>query len=101
MENLIQSDIFFFITSIAVIVVTIFILIILWYVLRILKNVKDVSDIIKRESFFVLSDLSGLRKRVKGLLQSLVVKCNKGTGKTAHKKTATSHTKAKIKKGKE
>ena len=96
MENLIQSDIFFFITSIAVIVVTIFILIILWYVVRILKNVKDVSDIIKKESFFVLNDLSGLRERIKGLLQSLVVKCNKSTNKTTRKKTATPQARGKI-----
>ncbi len=76
MQNLIHSDVFFFITSIAVIVVTIFILIILWYVFRILKNIKDVSDIIKKESFFVLGDLSGIRTRIKSFLNFFILKYN-------------------------
>ncbi len=98
MENLIQSDVFFFITSIAVIVVTVFILVILWYVVRILKNVKDVSDVIKKESIFVLSDLSSLGEKIKKFLQFITMRCSKGVGASCRKKATATQVKAKIKK---
>ncbi len=98
MENLIQSDVFFFITSIAVVVVTIFILVILWYIVRILKNVKDVSDVIKKESIFVLGDLSSLGAKIKKFLQFFTIRCDKKTGASCREKTTTTSTKAKIKK---
>jgi len=72
MQNLIQSDIFFFITSIAVVIVTISILVMLWYIIRILKNIKDVSEIVKRETVFFSGDLSGIRKKIKKLFDSLI-----------------------------
>ncbi|VAW19396.1 hypothetical protein MNBD_BACTEROID04-1012 [hydrothermal vent metagenome] len=71
MQNLIQSDIFFFITSVAVVIVTISILVMLWYIIRILKNIKDVSEIVKRETVFFSGDLSGIRKKIKKLFDSL------------------------------
>ncbi len=86
MENLIHSDMFFFITSIAVVIVTIFLLVILWYILRILKNVKDVSDVVKKESIFVLSDLSSFRGKIKSLLQFFIVKYGKLTKQSKRKK---------------
>ncbi len=98
MENLIQSDVFFFITSIAVVIVTIFILVILWYVVRILKNVKDVSDVIKKESIFVLSDLSGLRAKVKKFLQYFVTIYKQNTGTSRRRGANITRAKAKIKK---
>ncbi len=72
MENFIQSDIFFFITSIAVVIITISILVVLWYVIRILKNIKDVSEIVKRETIFFSGDLSGIRKKIKKLFDFLI-----------------------------
>jgi uncharacterized protein YoxC len=72
MQNLIQSDVFFFITSVAVILVTILVLVMFWYIIRILKNIKDVSDIVKKETIFFSGDLSGIRKKIKKLFDSLV-----------------------------
>lgn len=72
MQNLIQSDVFFFITSVAVIVVTIFVLVVLWYLISILRNVKEVSDIIKKETLFFSGDLADFRKKIKKLFDSLI-----------------------------
>ena len=47
MESLAQSNIFFIITSIAVVLVTLLLLIILWYLLRTIRNVFFVSKKIK------------------------------------------------------
>jgi uncharacterized protein YoxC len=83
MQNLIQSDIFFFITSIAVIIVTVFVLVILWYVIRILKNVKDVSEMVKSGTLFLSEDLSGIRKKIKKLFDSLIkMISNKAKGRS-------------------
>jgi len=74
MENLIQSDVFFFITSIAVIIVTIFVLVMLWYAIRILKNIKDVSEIAKSGASFLSGDLSDMRKKIKKLFGVIIKK---------------------------
>ena len=47
MDTLIQADIFFFITSIAVVVLTILVIIILFYVIQILVNFKAISKILR------------------------------------------------------
>ena len=72
MQNLIQTDVFFFITSVAVVLVTILVLVMFWYIIRILKNIKDVSDIVKKETIFFSTDLSGVRKKIKKLFDSLI-----------------------------
>jgi uncharacterized protein YoxC len=70
-NNLIQSNVFFFITSIAVVVIGVFLTIALWYVIRILRNVKDVSEIIKKQTIFISGDLSGAKNKIKKLFDSL------------------------------
>ena len=72
MESLLRSDIFFFITSVAVVVVTIFLVVALWYVIRILRNVKDVSDLIKKESVFVINDIAGVRTSIRKLVEAII-----------------------------
>jgi len=47
MGNLIHADIFFFITSIAVILLTILLILAFVYLIQILKNFRDISEIIK------------------------------------------------------
>ena len=48
MESIIRSDIFFFITSVSVIVFTIFFIIIGFYFVRIMRNFAHVSDTLKK-----------------------------------------------------
>lgn len=72
MSSFVQSDIFFFITSISVVLVTGFILIMLWYVIRILKNVQDVSEVVKDKTFSLAGDVAGMGEGLKKLFQSFV-----------------------------
>jgi len=81
MGNFIQSDIFFFITAVAVILVTIFVLVALWYIIRIVKNVKDVSEIVKRETVFFSGDLTWTRNKIKKFFQSLINLISRKTNK--------------------
>jgi len=85
MESFIQSDIFFFITSVAVIVVTIFILTMLWYIIRILKNVRDVSEIVKEEALFLSGDISRVKSLVGSFFKLIIKKVQWGTRKSKNK----------------
>jgi len=64
-ESLIHADIFFFISTIALILITIGISIAFVYVIRILKNVDDVSNKIKSESKEIVEDIKKLRLTLK------------------------------------
>ncbi len=63
--NLIHADIFFFITSIAVVLCTILLIFILVYVLRTIRAVTHIVEKIKIESEQVIDDLSDLREKIK------------------------------------
>ena len=60
-ESLIHADIFFFISTIALILISIGIVVVLVYVIKILRNVGEVTDKIKAESGEIVADLKKLR----------------------------------------
>ena len=47
MESLMKADIFFFITAVAVVVLTVFVAIALYYIIQILANFRKISDIMR------------------------------------------------------
>ncbi|MEI7765504.1 MAG: hypothetical protein WCI93_02870 [bacterium] len=47
MESILKSDIFFFITSISVVISTLFLLVALFYFIKILRNFYKISNIFK------------------------------------------------------
>jgi len=65
MANIIHADIFFFVTTIAVVALSIALLIALFYIIRILRTMKEVSDLIKIESQHVAGDVEQLRATIK------------------------------------
>ena len=65
MDTLVQADIFFFITSIAIVVVTIAILIAFFFLIQILRDVRYTSKRIREESDKILSDVGDLRAFLK------------------------------------
>lgn len=65
MNTLIHADIFFFTTTIIFIVMGILASIALYYVIGILKNVRDVSDTVKESSDILAEDIKALREQVK------------------------------------
>lgn len=64
MGEFMKADIFFFVTAIAVVAVTIFIMAICIYVLRILADAKHITKTVRTESDEILSDVGAVRRMV-------------------------------------
>lgn len=65
MEALAKSDIFFVITGVAVVLVTLLLVAVLFYIIKILRDVKDVTTKVKKESEHIIDDVSFFRKGIK------------------------------------
>lgn len=61
MSEVLQTNIFFVITSIAVVVLTILLCFVLYHVIGILKNVRDITDKVKRGSEQLAEDAQAVR----------------------------------------
>ena len=71
MEELLKADIFFFITAIAVVVVTIVVLVAFYYIIKILRDIRELSDLIKDEGEHIIHDIDEARKNIKKKGKSL------------------------------
>ncbi len=105
MNDILHANIFFFITSIAVILVTFLIAWALYYIVGILKNVRDISDRVDRGSIELEADLKELRHNIKhegmkvatlyaffrNLMTSFLPKRKKRTVHTESKPKITEH----------
>jgi len=65
MEGILKSDIFFVVTTIAIVIVAIVFVAALVYVILILRDIKRVSSRVREESKNISEDISSLRKNVK------------------------------------
>jgi len=65
MATLIHADIFFFVTTIAVVVVAILFVAIIIYVLAILNDLHYISGVVRKETNLLAEDLEDIRERVK------------------------------------
>lgn len=65
MENLIQADIFFFVTTVAIVVIGIGLAVVIAYAVAILRDVRDIARLAKEESELMIKDLAELRINVK------------------------------------
>jgi hypothetical protein len=65
MESLLKADIFFFVTTIAVVLVTLCLIYAGYYVIRILRNVEEISEDVKAESQLVREDIGDLRANIR------------------------------------
>ena len=65
MESMVKSDIFFFVTTIAVVAVTICLVYALYHLIRILRNVDEISEEVKNESQLVREDIQDLRSNIR------------------------------------
>jgi uncharacterized membrane protein len=64
MNDFLHANIFFFITSVAVVAVTLLLVIVLWYVIAILKEVRHIAINVRRASDGLEQDLDRLRQQV-------------------------------------
>jgi hypothetical protein len=60
-ESLIHADVFFFIATIAFVIISVGIIIALSYAIRILKIAKDISERVRSESLEILAEVKTLR----------------------------------------
>lgn len=65
MNDFLKQDIFFFVTTIAVVILTILLAILIIYIIKISKDVKYISHKAKSEADLISKDLSDLRENVK------------------------------------
>jgi K+-transporting ATPase A subunit len=65
MDSLLKSDIFFVVTTIAVVVVGALVAVVLIYLARILSDVKKLSRSVREEGERVVEDIEGLRENIK------------------------------------
>ena len=65
MDSILKSDIFFFVATIALVIVSLVFLVVLAYIIRIARNIRDISEIAKREMNLLSEDLNDLRTKVK------------------------------------
>lgn len=65
METLIHADIFFFVTTIAVVLIASLFIVVIIYVVRILNDLHYVSGIVRKETDMLAGDIEDLREEVK------------------------------------
>ena len=65
MNTLVHADIFFFITAIAAVLITIGVIIALYYIICILRNVKDVTERVDEGTKLLAEDMSVFRSSFK------------------------------------
>ena len=65
MNTLIKADFFFFTTTIAIVIFTIVIIVVSVYIIRILHDIKNLSEKVKIEGGEIIDDVSVARKNIK------------------------------------
>ncbi|MDO8624187.1 MAG: hypothetical protein Q7R54_02415 [bacterium] len=85
MDEFLKMDVFFFITTVAVVLLTLFGVVVLWRLARVLKNIEHISEQVSLESDTVREDLAHLRGEIregKGRIKSLFGFFNKTAKRT-------------------
>jgi uncharacterized protein YoxC len=88
MDEFLKMDIFFFVATVAVVVLAYFAAFVLWRLQRVLKNIEHISEQVAGESDTIRQDLAELRsdvRRGKGRLKSLFGFLGKFTKRTSKK----------------
>lgn len=65
MSQVLQANIFFFITAVTVVVLGIIFAVALVYLVRILRDVKDISSLAKEQAEMLSRDVDDLRQKVR------------------------------------
>ncbi len=65
MNDILHANIFFFITSVVVVILGVLAIFAFYYILGILKNIRDITDRAQRGSEVLAGDLQDLRANIK------------------------------------
>jgi hypothetical protein len=80
MDNFLQQDIFFFVTTIAVVTLTILLTVLLVYLIVISRKINYIADKVKAEADLLSAQLQGFRNTIKTVFRFLA-HLGKGRGK--------------------
>lgn len=65
MDTLIKADIFFVVSAVSIVLLTVLVVVALFYVIHILRNIGRISDDVKEESEEIIDDIHTLRENMK------------------------------------
>lgn len=65
MTEFIKADVFFFVTTVAVVVLTVVAVVFMVYLIGVMRNVRDISELVKAQSNHISDDISELRANIK------------------------------------
>jgi hypothetical protein len=65
MDEFLKMDIFFFVATFGILILSILVSLVLYYVVRIVKNVHEISEVVKKETHDTMQDFRVLRKEVR------------------------------------
>ncbi|MDD5165283.1 MAG: hypothetical protein PHG25_01970 [Candidatus Pacebacteria bacterium] len=74
MQTLIHADIFFFISTIALVIISIGIVIALIFIILILKNLHRLSETVRTEAGHIAEDIDAMRAKAKGFSWGIAFK---------------------------
>ena len=87
MSEILQTNIFFMVTAIAVIMVTIMVLIALYYIIKILRAVRDIAERVREGSEVIADDVANVRDGIVSgrFFRTVVDRAQQATGFGAKK----------------
>jgi hypothetical protein len=65
MDTLIHADIFFFVTTIAVVVITIALTVLIVYLVKVFRSIRKIADAVNEETILLRRDIGDLRNEVR------------------------------------
>lgn len=86
-----KADIFFVIASAAVVIVSVVIAVAAVYLIRILRDARDISAMLKEESSRIIQDVEKLRAEGAGLFRALRIFGKKNSGTRRKEKRRSAH----------
>ena len=72
MDAFAKMDIFFLVTTVAVVALTVLVGVLLFYVLRTARDVSEVAHIVRKESEWFAKGASSARRRIRGRGESML-----------------------------
>ncbi len=67
MENILKSDVFFFISSLSVVIITVILVVAGFYLIKILKNFSEMSDTINEAVEDANAKVRGIKEHIKNV----------------------------------
>ncbi len=88
MSEIVKADVFFFVSTLAVVAVTILLIVAIIYAIAILRDARKLSSMVREEGEEMVSDFSVIRKRIIGGLGKIINSFTKKNDSKKNKKSS-------------